>query len=133
MPILTYSSFINLKMNRTQQQKLRSIERRARQIIGDRVKVPSIENTMKLRACIFVKKCLMNNVCINFANYFVINNNSVNTRNHKQLLTLPKVRLEFGKQAFRFMAAKTYNELSLEIRSSENLLTFKKLLHDYLI
>ena len=131
MPILTYGSLISLKINRTQQQKLQSIERRATQIIGGNTIVPSIEGTIKKRACVFVKKCLMKSTCKSFANYFVINNHTANTRNRNQLLILPKVRLEYGKQAFKFMGAKTYNELPLEIRSCESLSTFKRLLHDF--
>ena len=73
VPILTYSTLINLKMTPTRQQKLKSIETRAKRIIGGGVDVTSIYGIMKKKACLLIKRCILNDTCENFKNYFVIN------------------------------------------------------------
>ena len=80
MPLLTYSSIINLKLTKTQSDKLLSHERRTCRIIGKKVK--SIECIITKRAINMVYKVLMNdNVCGNFNNYFPISYHAKNTRN----------------------------------------------------
>ena len=72
MPLLTYSSIINLKLTKTQSNKLLSPECRASRIIGKKVK--SIECIIKKRAINMAYKIVMNdNVCENFNDYFAIN------------------------------------------------------------
>ena len=72
MPLLTYSSIINLKLTKTQSNKLLSPECRASRITGKKVK--SIEYIIKIRAINMAYKVLMNdNVCENFNDYFAIN------------------------------------------------------------
>ena len=58
MPLLTYISIINLKLIKTQSDKLLSLERRASKIIGKKVK--SIECIIKKTAINMVYKVLMN-------------------------------------------------------------------------
>ena len=100
MPLLTYSSAINLKLTKTQSDKLLSLERRASRIIGKKVK--SIRCIIKKKAINMVDKVLMNDdVCENFNDYFAINYHAKNTRNRNKLLKLPRVKLEFAKQSFK--------------------------------
>ena len=42
MPLLTYNSIINLKLTKTQSDKLLSLERRASRIISKKVKMLSV-------------------------------------------------------------------------------------------
>ena len=71
MPLLTYSSIINLKLTKTQSDKLLSLECRVSRIIGKKVK--SIECIIKKRAINMAYKVLMNdNACENFNDYFAI-------------------------------------------------------------
>ena len=91
MPLLTYSSIINLKLPKTQSDKLLSLECRASRIIGK--KENSIECIIKKRVLNMAYKVLMNNVCENFNDYFAINYYAKNTRNRNKLLKLPRVNL----------------------------------------
>ena len=131
LPILTYSGVIKLRSTRTYEQKLNSLENRARMIIGESAYIPNTLNVIRKRACILVRKCLTNNVCYNFNNYFKINNHVANTRNCNLLIKLPKVRLEYAKQSFYFMGVKTYNELPTNIRDTKSFSLYKKLLDSH--
>ena len=95
MPLLTYSSIINLKLTKTQSDKLLSLECRASTIIGKKVK--SIECIIEKRAINMVYKVLMNNVCEHFNDYFAIKYHAKNTRSRNKLLKLQRVKLEFAK------------------------------------
>ena len=128
MPLLTYNSIINLKLTKTQSDKLLSLEHRASRIIGKKVK--SIECIIKKRAINMVYEVLMNdNVCANFNDYFAINYHVKNTRNRKKLLKLPRVKLEFSKRLFKYMGAILYNDLPLFIYAPVRMI---KILENYL-
>lgn len=129
VPVLLYSTFIHLKITSTQQQKFKSIERRAKTIIGGEKKICEVERRKKKKACKVVRKCLDNEVCDNLSGYFEINEHRINTRNQNSLLKLPKVMLEFGKKSFKYQGAKIYNDIPLEIRSSTT--NFNSLLDEY--
>ena len=95
MPLLTYSSIINLKLTKTQSEKLLSLECRASRIIGKKVK--SIECIIKKRAInMAINKVLMNdNVCENFNDYHAKTpETKINYWNRHELnLNLPSNRL----------------------------------------
>ena len=42
------------------------------------------------------------------------------TRNNQCLVKLPKIKTEYARKSFRFMGAKIYNELPLDIRKTES-------------
>ena len=67
LPLLIYSSSISLHITATQKQRLSSIERRAKRIIGEKT-VKCIEKCKKRKACLMVRKCLDGKVCSNFDN-----------------------------------------------------------------
>ena len=120
VPIVLYSTLISLQLTTTQQNKLRSLDNRAKRVVGGDVKINRIENRMKKKACLVVKQCLDGNTCDNFNGYFKINEHSMRTRNSKKLLKLPKIGLEFGKKSFKFSGCKLYNDLLLSIRDCQN-------------
>ena len=74
LPILTYCGLLNLKLGRTQEDKLLSIHHCALDIIESNpnnelgIKPPNIYN--QIIACKLVGKCLDSNVCSNFLSYF---------------------------------------------------------------
>ena len=125
MPLLTYSSIFNLKLTKTQSDKLLFLERRESRTIGKNVK--SFEYIIKKKAINIAYKVLTNdNVCESFQDYFAINYH-VNTRNRKKLLKLPQVKLDFAKRSFKYMGAILYNDLSINIRTCVNNQNFRKL------
>ena len=115
VPIITYSSMINLRLTQTQRNKLASIDRRARSIIGCETTC-SLEGLIMKQSCILVRKCLDGNTCINFRDYFQKMNHDKNTRNVNNCLRLPVIRTEYARRSFSFMASKYYNELPLDCR-----------------
>ena len=58
VPILTYSGTIKLLFTRTQLEKLSSIERRAKEIIGPEIDIPPLDKLMKIKFCLVVRKML---------------------------------------------------------------------------
>ena len=65
-------------------------------------------------------KCLNDELCSNFQDYFEFNQNKTNTRNNNISVRVPRVKLEFARSSFYFMGAKIYNELPRDIRASDN-------------
>ena len=113
-----YHAISNLNITTTQLNRLESISRRAEGIIQGRSNA-TIVNTkiydkMKIRSCSLVEKSLAHPEDFEcFHGYFTLMNN--NTRNNDVLLRLPKVKLDTGKNTFRFMEAKLFNDLPLNL------------------
>lgn len=128
VPLLTYCALSSLQLSNTNELKLESFHRRAVSIIdpGDE-KLLTITAIKKIRACLFVRKCLDNNVCVGFKDHFDIITNSC-TRNNQCLLRLPKLKREYYRGSLQYTGAKLYNELNMNIRKTENFIEFKKLL-----
>eukprot|EP00794_Sanderia_malayensis_P009394 gene9394-10381_t len=129
VPLLTYRGPVKLAYTKTQESRFSSLERRAKQIIGR--SVPSILNSIKKEALLIVKRSLENEVCTNFEDYFQIREHQVVTRNKGHLLALPKVKLELGKQSFKYSGAKIFNELPLSVRKATTTSAFDKLLKEF--
>ena len=130
-PIIMYSGTIKLFLTETNRRKLRSIDNRVREIVGEELYLPQLYKLIKKKACEIVRKCLDKDVCTNFREYFETNIHGLNTRNSNILVKLPKVKLEFGRHAFRFAAAKIYNELPKEIRAEKDYKLFRFKLDEY--
>ena len=131
-PLLKYNSIVNLNFNKTQLNKLKSVDNRAKQIINDQTFCQSsCINSINGHACLLVRKCLDQNICSNFLNYFTINQTVKVTRNNSTFLTLPKVKLNTARDGFFFMGAKIYNSLPLDIRNEENFSTFKEKIRNH--
>jgi len=127
LPILTYSLAVKLYLTRTQSMKLLSLENRATKIIGKKVK--SIENIMKRQTVSFVWKCINNESCSNFNNYFEKINHGNHTRNNGRSLRLPKCKLEYSKRSFYFMGAKYFNDIPILLRNENDYFKFYCLLN----
>ena len=127
IPLLTYTGTASLSFTSTQLNKFKSIENRAKQIISSNAPLPKIYSLIEREACIFVRKCLDSSTCENFNNYFDLFKHNIRTRNNGYQLKLPKVKLIIGKKAFRFLGAKIYNELPLEIRKTRDFEEFSNL------
>ena len=69
VPLLTYTGIVNLHLTCTQSQKIKSIEKRAMNIINV-TSLPSIEKMFHKESCMLVRKCLEHSTCSNFRNYF---------------------------------------------------------------
>ena len=126
LPIFTYCSIITASYTRTVEQKIANFEQRAYTIIYSTGKSPSkankIREVQRKRLCIQVFNCVNGNVCNNFKNYFKRMDNQ--TRNKNCLLRLPKIKLEGTKRSFKFIGAKTFNDLPLEVRKAPTLKSF---------
>ena len=114
-----YCAISNLNFTTTQLNRLESIDRRSDAIIKGQsnadIKNTKIYDLIKIRSCSLVEKSLTKpNELECFNDYFNLMTN--NTRNHNNILRLPKVKLESGKNSFRFMVAKLFNDLPLDIR-----------------
>ena len=59
-----------------------------------------------------VKKCIKENVCEKFTDYFETNDHNKSRRNKSLLLKVPKVKLEFANRRFIFKVLSCIMELS---------------------
>ena len=114
-------------MTKTQLAKLSSIENRVNEIVGREKHIPRLEKLIQKKACVTVRKCLDNDVCSE------TNNHNQRTRNNSKLVKLPKVKLEYARQSFRYVAAKIYNDLPISMRAEGDFKVFKKSLDSYCI
>lgn len=128
VPLLTYCGNLKIILTQSQESALSSIEARATRLIygaNTTKRVPSIVKLLKEKACLAVRKCLDNETCSPFKNYFEINHHGQSTRNQNNLLKLPKLKLEIGRQTFHYSGAKLYNSLPLHVRKTQSLSDFK--------
>ena len=114
MPILTYQSTVKITFTNTQKEMLKSLQCRASVIVGH--EVPSVIQVVHREACILIRKCLAGNVCSNFNDYFTVNKHSQHTRNSGYLLKMPRVKLELGKNSFKYTGSRLYSNILLELR-----------------
>ena len=132
VPLLTYCSINNLNCTLTHKRLLSSIEKQADIIVNrnhvKKLKISSNYHLIKKKACVIVPKCLNDQVCAPFKNYFTVNIHSAGTRNQGLFLVLPKVRLEFMKRSFFYSGARLFNELPKETREISETKSFKKFL-----
>ena len=131
VPVMTYCSLLTIFATNTQINRLRSFDNRARKIIcrdadvPNSITLPSIESIKKRHACMFVRKCISNDTCENFCNYFEVLNHEKQTRNKNCSIRLPPVRTEFARKSVYFSAAKLFNALPADIRQLDSTGKFK--------
>ena len=131
LPILTYCPLVNLSTSETCNDHLKRLERRAKSIVFRTLPdFPDVATINRKRCCIFVYKCLKNDVCANFSNYFTTITSQTITRNNGLLIRLRKVKTEVARKSFYFQGARLYNELPREIRNSDTITQFKKFLNE---
>ena len=90
----------------------------------------SICGIKKTKACLFVRRCLDDDVSEKFRNYFSVLNGA-NTRNQNCLLRLPTIKKEYFRGSFKYMGAKLYNDLHTSIRKTQNFDELKSLVKSF--
>ena len=60
-------------------------------------------------------KVVMGEVSDPFENYFEFLNTTVNTRNKYILFCLPKLKLKYGRRSTKYLGAKIFNDLPIEV------------------
>ena len=68
------------------------------------------------------------NTCELFHDYYSIHHTNINTRNNGHLIIVPKVKLEYGRRSLKYMGAKLFNELPIDIRKKCHDKNFKDVL-----
>ena len=117
--LFSYCSLLNPTLTQTQVNRILSFERRAKEIIGYKQrqkKQVNLVDIRKQRICSFVHKKVMGEIDDSFENYFEFLNTTVNTRNKNILLRLPKLKLEYGRRSTKYLGAKIFNDLPIEVR-----------------
>ena len=120
VPILTYRGPIKLTYTETQKRQFKSLERRAHRLTGKRI--PSILNLIHAEALNLIKSSIDNETCSNLNGYFKLRKHT-KTRNNGYLIETSKMKLELGKQSFKYSGAKIFNDLPFKVRktiSTEN-------------
>ena len=130
-PLFTYCCLLKPAFNQTQTNRIKSFERRTQETTAADEPLNCNVNILdcgKRRACKFVQDVLLGNVKPPFSDYFTVANTKANTRNKNLFVHVPKVKLEYGKRSFRFMGAKIFNDLPINIRKKYKDTNFKDLL-----
>ena len=89
LPTLAYCGILHLQLTQTQINKLSSFYDRAVKVVFKNGNVdqdhnlPSAINVNKIRACKVVRKCLNNDICEHFKDYFTLQNHAKHTRNNR--------------------------------------------------
>ena len=132
LPTFTYCGILQLKLTTTQSNRLASFYDRSLKVIQGNTSaqsdILSVINANSIRACKLVRKCTDREVCDIFRGYFEVQEHETKTRNNQCLLKLPRIRTEYARKSFRFMSAKIYNELPIEIRKTESFSDYNNLL-----
>lgn len=126
LPVITYCNIIQLKETDTKLKKYMSFEKRAIRIIEPQEKsnIHTIKDFRKRSACEFVRRCIDNNICSNFHQYFQVISHSISTRNNNSSIRLPAFKTEYGRQSTSFLAGKIFNDLPIEIRAEPSFSKF---------
>ena len=112
-----------------QTNRIELLERRANEIIFNRAQGNANFNLIKngkRKVCSFVHDVITRNTCEPFLDYFC-----KCTRNIGLLITLPKVKLEYGRRSVKYMGAKRFNELPVDVRRKLKDDNFKSVLKKY--
>ena len=133
-PIMfTYCNILKLSFNATQLNQINAFQHRAEYIIkGRQCDIEfhlDLINSSKRKACSFVHDVISGNVCELFHDYYELRTS--NTRNNGHMIKLPKVKLEYGRSSVKYMGAKLFNDLPLDLRKKITDGNFKKLLRGH--
>ena len=80
----------------------------------------------------FVYDVINEKICLLLNDLYELKVSKINTRNNSYMVKLPKTRLECGRLSLKFMGAKIFNDLPLEIRKQCSDKSFKSSLKSYL-
>ena len=115
VPILTYRGPIKLTYTETQKKQFKSLESRAHRLTGKRI--PPILNLIHAEALNLIKSSIDNETCSNLNGYFKLRKHT-KTRNNGYLIETSKMKLELGKQSFKYSGAKLFNDLPFKVRKT---------------
>ncbi len=134
MPVFGYCGSLSLGWFPSYKKRIDILERKSLDVIRSTraasfsLRLPSIKAGVKKRVCILVFDTLQGNVCDAMKDYFIKNAHEKNTRNNQHLVKLPKVKTEFGRKGFYYLAGKEFNNLALSARKSESSPLFRQFL-----
>ena len=129
VPILTYRGPVKLTFTATHQQQFESLESRARRITGK--SVPSILNLIRAEALNLIKKSIDGTSCSNLNGYFKLRTHA-KTRNNGFLIETSRMKLETGKQSFKYSGAMLFNDLPINVRKTISSPNFYSALKEHL-
>ena len=118
VPLFSFCSLLKPTLTQTQINRILSFERRVKEIIGYKQrqkKQVNLINIQKQRISSFVLKVVMGEVDDPFENYFGFSNTTINIRNKIILLPLLKLKLEYGRRSTKYLGAKIFNDLPIEV------------------
>ena len=128
VPLFTYCCLLKPVFNQMQTNRIKSFERRTQEIIAAGEPLNCNVNLLdcgKHRVCEFVQDVLLGNVKPPLNDYFTVANTKANTRYKNLFMHVPKVKLGYGKRSIRFMGAKIFNDLPINIRKKYKDTNFK--------
>ena len=135
LPLFMYCSLLKLTYTQTQISRINSLERRANEIVFRRAQKNvnfNLLNNGKRKVCSFVHDVITKNTCEPFFDYFCVHKTNRNTRNNGHLISLPKIKLEYGRRSIKYMGAKLFNELPIDVRKKCQDENFKNILKSIL-
>ena len=128
LPFLTYCTFTIIgSIPEYLKSRILQLEARAQKVVGTGFKVEKSAKVLRTKTAKHVHRCLSNNVCTNFKNYFDLCSGR-NTRNQGILIRLPKTKLEAARKSFYFQGAMVFNNLPIEIRKEKEFACFCRFL-----
>ena len=130
LPCIMYKCTVNLNLTQAQRQKLQTIDRLAKNIVGK--KETSIENEIKKHSVVLVRECVQKETCENFKDYFKIQSHDRVTGNSNYLLQIPKAKLKYAKNGFFTMGVTLYNEYHLKHEKLKILMLLGKMFLIYI-
>ena len=68
-----------------------------------------------------------------YKNYFDFLNTTVNTRNKNIKLCLPKLKLKYGRRSTKYLGAKMFNDLPIEVRKHCKEKNFNSILKNHFL
>ena len=102
-----------------------------------KLSIMKIHNIFKLKLITFVYKCLYQIHPVNFYNWFIFSNriHSHITRSSTQNnIFIPQIRTtNYGLKSIKYNGAKSWNTLNSNIKFSNDIATFTRLLKEYLV
>ena len=132
-PIFHYCYPIYVSLSATQNDKLNSLQDRAKRLIGSTsaqswIDIASQRNQF-VAIDVFKSFHQLGNLTPYKYNWI---NHNINTRGNKSLLCLPKVKTEMFRKSVHYQGVITiYNKLPPELRVEKSIVVFKNKLRDY--
>ena len=129
LPTYTCCGILQLKLTTTQPNRFASFYDRSLKVTQGNAsaqsEILSVIHTNNIRACKLVRKCTDREACDSFRGYFEVQKHETKA-NYHFLLKLTRIKTGYARKSFRFMGAKIYNDLPIDVRKTESLSDFDK-------